>query len=92
MKFYLSCVAAIMFATISMTAIAETPVRSYVLEGTEVHSILSKTLRRDYEIFVSLPTSYATGKKSYPVLFVTDANYVFPVLRSINRRYCSFCT
>ena len=86
MKFYLSCVVALMFATISAMAIADTPVRPYVLDGTEVHSVPSKILRRDYEIFVSLPESYAAGKGTYPVLFVTDANYVFPVLRSINRR------
>lgn len=60
--------------------------RPYVLEGTEVHSIPSKTLARDYEIFVSLPESYASSQKRYPVLFITDANYAFPVLRSINRR------
>lgn len=86
MKFYLSCVFAITMGTIGATAIADAPVRPYILEGTQVHSIPSKILQRDYEIFVSLPESYATGKKSYPVLFVTDANYVFPVLRSINRR------
>jgi uncharacterized protein len=54
--------------------------RPYVLEGTEVHSILSKILSRDYEIFVSLPESYASSQKPYPVLFITDANYAFPVV------------
>lgn len=58
----------------------------YELEGTEVQSIPSKILHRDYEIFVSLPPSYATSKKSYPVLFITDSDYAFPVIRSINRR------
>jgi uncharacterized protein len=61
-------------------------VRPYELEGTEVQTIPSKILHRDYEIFVSLPASYATSKKSYPVLFITDANYAFPLIRSINRR------
>lgn len=65
---------------------AQSQPRPYVLEGTEVHSIPSKTLGREYEIFVSLPESYATSKKLYPALFITDANYAFPVLRSINRR------
>lgn len=60
--------------------------RPYVLEGTEVHSIPAKALGREYEIFVSLPESYAKSQQRYPVLFITDANYAFPVLRSINRR------
>lgn len=86
MKFHLSCLIAITLAMVCVTANANVPVRPYVLEGTEVHGIPSKILRRDYEIFVSLPESYASGKKTYPVLFITDANYAFPVLRSINRR------
>jgi hypothetical protein len=60
--------------------------RPYVLEGTEVHSIPSKILGREYEIYVSLPASYAGSQKKYPVLFLADANYGFPVVRSINRR------
>jgi uncharacterized protein len=73
-------------AAISEPVLADTPVRPYVLEGTEVHSVPSKILPREYEIFVSLPDSYATSKQRYPVLFTTDANYAFPVIRSINRR------
>lgn len=59
---------------------------AYVLENTEVHNIPAPNLKRDYDIYVSLPDSYATSKKSYPVLFVTDANYAFPLVRSIARR------
>ena len=77
MKLYLSCIVAIMFAMISMEAIADTPVGPYVLEGTEVHNIPSKILRRDCEVFVSLPDSCATGKKSYPALFVMTLTTYF---------------
>ena len=77
---------AITLAAVCPPARAESAVRPYVLEGTEVHHIPSKILPRDYEIFVSLPESYATSKQRYPVLFTTDANYAFPVIRSINRR------
>ena len=65
---------------------ATTPARPYELEGTEVQSISSKILHRDYELFVSLPASYATSQKRYPVLFITDANYGFPLVRSIGNR------
>ena len=58
----------------------------YVLEGTEVRSVRAERLQRDYELFVGLPASYGQSDRRYPVLFVTDANYAFPLLRSIARR------
>jgi predicted alpha/beta superfamily hydrolase len=58
----------------------------YVLDGTEVREIRAKTLQRDYQLFVSLPPSYGLTTRRYPVMFVTDANYAFPLIRSIARR------
>ncbi|HEY5800713.1 MAG TPA: alpha/beta hydrolase-fold protein [Burkholderiaceae bacterium] len=59
----------------------------YVLEGTEVRDIRSALLGRDYQLFVSLPASYARNpERRYPVLFLTDANYGFPLVRSLARR------
>ena len=34
-------------------------------------------LARDYEVYVSLPPSYGSGQRSYPVVFVTDAPALF---------------
>lgn len=59
---------------------------TYALDGTEVRAIHARGLQRDYEVFVSLPDNYATSSHRYPVLFVTDANYGFPLIRSIARR------
>jgi predicted alpha/beta superfamily hydrolase len=67
-------------AALSQTA---TP---YALENTEVLSVSSKELKRDYEVFVSLPESYKTSSKRYSVVFVTDANYAFPVTRALAAR------
>jgi predicted alpha/beta superfamily hydrolase len=61
-------------------------VQPYVLENTEVRDIHAKQLNRDYQVFVSLPDGYAASKQTYPVLFVTDANYGFPLVRSITQR------
>ncbi|HEY9067187.1 MAG TPA: alpha/beta hydrolase-fold protein [Burkholderiaceae bacterium] len=58
----------------------------YVLDGTEVRSVRAERLQRDYELFIGLPASYGLSDRRYPVLFVTDANYAFPLLRSIARR------
>ena len=58
----------------------------YVLSDTEVHVLHAPRLARDYEIDVSLPPSYGSGQRSYPVVFVTDAPYAFPVTRAIEAR------
>ncbi|MBD3729463.1 MAG: alpha/beta hydrolase [Sphingomonadales bacterium] len=41
----------------------------------------------DYQIYVSLPASYADNPaRRYPVVYVTDADYGFPMIRLIGRR------
>jgi predicted alpha/beta superfamily hydrolase len=62
-------------------------VQPYRLEHTEVREITSKSLGRTYEVLVSLPDSYeANASHRFPVLFVTDANYAFPLVRSLAAR------
>jgi predicted alpha/beta superfamily hydrolase len=59
----------------------------YVLNGTEVWDVPDPVSRRGYQVFVSLPASYQKEpSRRYPVLFVTDAMYAFPVLSQIGRR------
>lgn len=59
----------------------------YVLNGTEVWDVPDPVSRRGYQVFVGLPASYEKEpNRRYPVLFVTDANYAFPVIREIGRR------
>ena len=59
----------------------------YVLQGTQVWEVPDPVSGRDYEVFVSLPASYATSPdRRYPVLYVTDADYAFPIIRQIARR------
>ena len=58
----------------------------YALDGTEVREIHARALKRDYQVFVALPDSYRTSSRRYPVLFVVDANYAFPVSRNIAQR------
>ena len=62
------------------------PPAAYVLDGTEVREIRARSLQRDYQLFISLPPSYGVSTRRFPVLFVTDANYAFPLIRSIARR------
>lgn len=60
--------------------------RPYTLPNTEVHSISSNILKRDYELFIGLPDSYNASEKHYPVLFITDAEYTFALVRNIYTR------
>ena len=59
----------------------------YVLKGTQVWTVPDPVSGRNYEVFVSLPASYETSPdRRYPVLYVTDADYAFPIIRQIARR------
>jgi len=58
----------------------------YILEDTAAYTLHAKELQRDYDVQVSLPPSYKTSTRRYPVLFVTDAPYAFPVVRAIAKR------
>jgi len=62
------------------------PVAPYTLAETEVHSLQAKELKREYHIFVSLPTSDNSSTRRYPVVFVADAPYAFPLVRAISKR------
>jgi predicted alpha/beta superfamily hydrolase/glyoxylase-like metal-dependent hydrolase (beta-lactamase superfamily II) len=58
----------------------------YVLDATEVRDVHAQALNRDYQVYVALPDSYGTSTRRYPVVFVTDANYAFPIARGIASR------
>ncbi|WP_338846875.1 alpha/beta hydrolase-fold protein [Massilia sp. W12] len=62
------------------------PAPLYQLEDTEVLNLPRQLQGRSYQVFVSLPAAYAQSKQKYPVLFVADANYAFPVTRALSRR------
>jgi len=59
---------------------------AYSLPNTKVHSLHAKDLGRDYQVFVSLPPGYAADGPKLPVVFVTDADYAFPLVRAIFAR------
>lgn len=61
--------------------------QAYELLGTEVWDVPDPATGRSYQLFVSLPPSYGKEpQRRYPVLYVTDADYAFPVIRQIARR------
>lgn len=59
----------------------------YEIQGSQVWDVPDPVSGRRYQVFVQLPASYAaTPERRYPVLYVTDADYAFPILRQISRR------
>jgi len=52
---------------------------------TETHVITTSIVKREYKLFVGLPSSYAASDKVYPVLYVLDANDAFVMLTEIAR-------
>ena len=55
--------------------------------GSQVWNVPDPVSGRDYQVFVHLPPSYAqTPNRRYPVMYVTDADYAFPIIRQIGRR------
>jgi len=77
---------ALLAALLPAAAPAAEATRPYVLSDTETLSLHAAGLGRDYELFVSLPPSYGKTQRTYPVVFVTDAPYAFPVTRAIEAR------
>ena len=84
LKSVMLSVALCALGSVSQAGAAGAP--AYALDHTEVRDIHAKALNRDYQVYVALPDSYGDGRKRYPVLFVVDANYAFPVVRNIAQR------
>jgi len=76
--------AALVLCFSALAAAAAPP--PYILANTEVRDVRAGGLGRDYQVLVALPDSYAASKRTYPVVFVVDADYAFPVVRSIASR------
>ncbi len=47
------------------------------LPGTEVRLLHSSNVDQEFKLFISLPSDYGTSEDTYPVLYVTDANWLF---------------
>lgn len=84
MKFLAALVSCFLMA-VSGGALADG--QPYELKGTQVWTVPDPVSGRTYQIFVNLPAAYAQDtSRSYPVLYLTDSDYAFPVVRSITNR------
>lgn len=53
------------------------------LPRTEVRVLRSEHAQVDYKLYVGLPQSYGTSERSYPVVYMLDADYSFAIARNI---------
>ncbi|CAB3629762.1 Ferri-bacillibactin esterase BesA [Achromobacter pestifer] len=61
--------------------------RPYEIADSEVWDVPDPVSGRGYQVFIALPPSYAKQpQRRYPVLYVTDADYAFPIIRQLGRR------
>ena len=59
----------------------------YEIIGSQVWDVPDPVSNRNYQVFVHLPPSYGQDPgRRYPVMYVTDADYAFPIIRQISRR------
>ena len=54
-----------------------------MIPNIEMHIFKTTLVKRDYKLFVALPTSYETSNKAYPVLYVLDSNALFVMTAEI---------
>lgn len=60
---------------------------AYEIPGTQVWDVADQKSGRKYQVFVALPKSYSENpNRNYSILYVTDADYGFPIVRQISRR------
>ena len=53
------------------------------LPNTEIRLLESSIVDDTYRLHISLPVTYANSNKTYPVVYLTDGNGLFPLTQSI---------
>jgi uncharacterized protein len=70
----------------SMTVEVGSPA-PYVLPNTQVRALHSEETGADYQLFIATPPDYRTSGKTYPVVFMLDADYSFALTRNIVQHF-----
>jgi uncharacterized protein len=61
--------------------------KPYAVPNTEVIDVRSKKTGASYQLFVALPSDYHTSKRTYPVVYMLDADYSFALVRNIVQHF-----
>ncbi len=66
--------------------VSDSPLPRVELPNTYVHELPTIDTQHKHQVWVHVPSTYAQSDKPMPVVFVTDAGYSFPLIRSIRNR------
>jgi len=72
-----------LFLALATTATA----KPYAIPDTQVLHLHSRQTGTDYDLFVSTPPDARTSGKTYPVIYLLDADYSFAIVRNIVRHF-----
>jgi predicted alpha/beta superfamily hydrolase len=61
----------------------KTSPRQVELAGTQLLTIHSSVVGRDYDMYINLPRNYHDTTRSFPVLYLLDGQYDFPLVNGI---------
>jgi hypothetical protein len=78
----IACALLLMMLTVESAA-----AKPYTVPNTEVIALRSKKTGANYQLFVALPPDYRTSKKTYPVVYMLDADYSFALVRNIVQHF-----
>lgn len=70
-------------AALALLACVRATAAEVVLPDTQVHFLTSRANGVEYKLYISVPHDYAETKSAYPVLYLLDADYSFPIVRGI---------
>jgi predicted alpha/beta superfamily hydrolase len=62
---------------------SDTKVPQVELAGTQLLHLTSAITNKDYELYINLPRGYADSTKTFPVLFLIDAQWDFSLVQAV---------
>lgn len=66
---------------------AEDAPEPYTLPNTQVRQLQSATNNAIYRLYIATPPDYATSGKTYPVVYMLDADYSFALTRNVVQHF-----
>jgi len=57
------------------------------IPGSEVRKINSRIVNQEYELQISLPAGYSNSDKEYPVVYLMDSQWDFPLVKALYGQY-----
>ena len=60
-----------------------TPLPQVKIEGTQMLSITSSITNEEYDLYINLPRDYGDTSKTFPVAYLLDGQWDFPLLQAI---------